>query len=81
MVYKAVDIDGFCNKNRESINVFIDNKLINLVYVYPSSFCREQDKLLSKLSTSSFGYFAGEKLEKYIDPKFNTYGDRFKTKS
>ena len=37
------------------------------------------DKSLSKLSTSSFGYFVGKKFEKYIDPKFNTYGDGFKT--
>ena len=37
------------------------------------------DKSLSKLSTSSFGYFLGKKFEKYIDPKFNTYGGGFKT--
>ena len=41
MAYKEVNINEFCNKNSESINIFIDNNLIKLVYVYPSSFCRE----------------------------------------
>ena len=40
MAYKEVNINEFCNKNSESINIFIDNKVIKLVYVYPSSFCR-----------------------------------------
>ncbi|EFU68213.1 conserved hypothetical protein [Aggregatibacter segnis ATCC 33393] len=41
MDYKEVGVDELCNKNGESINIFIDNNLIKLVYVYPSSFCRE----------------------------------------
>ena len=41
MAYKEVNVDELCNKNGESINIFIDNNLIKLVYVYPSSFCRE----------------------------------------
>ena len=40
MAYKEVNINEFCNKNSESINIFIANKIIKLVYVYPSSFCR-----------------------------------------
>ena len=41
MAYKEVGVDELCNKNGESINIFIDNNLIKLVYVYTSSFCRE----------------------------------------
>ena len=37
------------------------------------------EKSLSKLSTSSFSYFAGKRFKKYIDPKFNTYRGGFKT--
>ena len=41
MAYKEVGVDELCNKNGESINIFIDNDFIKLVYVYPLSFCRE----------------------------------------
>lgn len=41
MAYKEINVDELCNKNGESINIFIDHGLIKLVYVYPSSFCRE----------------------------------------
>ena len=40
MAYKEINVDELCNKNGESINIFIDHELIKLVYVYPSSFCR-----------------------------------------
>ncbi|MBS6021354.1 hypothetical protein [Haemophilus haemolyticus] len=41
MAYKEINVDELCNKNGESINIFIDHELIKLVYVYPSSSCRE----------------------------------------
>ena len=41
MAYKEINVDELCNKNGESINIFIDNDFIKLVYVYPSSFCRK----------------------------------------
>ena len=41
MAYKEINVDELCNINGESINIFIDHELIKLVYVYPSSSCRE----------------------------------------